>query len=80
MMIEELLVAGFGAIVCGALMLGVLRSDSKAHGQAIEKQGAAIRALHARFDAIVIALARHNVIDSGAMMHIARRQPREEAG
>lgn len=69
-MTETLIVAGFTALVIGALMLGAL-------GVQMKHNTGAIRAMHARLDALVIALAEHGIVSPGALAHLARRKPRD---
>lgn len=71
-MIESLLVAGLTGLVLGALMLGLLRGEMKG-------LRAAINTMHARFDGLVLALAKNGLIDAGAVAHLARAIPREDA-
>ncbi len=68
-MIETLLVAGLSGLVMGAFMLGGMRRDMKT-------LRAAMHTLHARMDALVIALAKRHVVDAGAVAHLARVNPR----
>ena len=68
-----MLVAGLSGLVIGALLLGTLRGEMKS-------LRAACNTLHARFDGLVLALAKNGLIDAGACAHLARATPREGAG
>lgn len=68
-MIETLVVAIGSGLVAGALLLGALCAQ-------VKTMKAAIHAMHARFDTLVIALAKNGMIDAGAVAHLARAVPR----
>lgn len=70
-MIESLLIAGLTGLVAGALMLG------KMHGE-VRASTRAIKALHARFDGLMLALSRFGVVPTGATAHLARARARED--
>ncbi len=69
-MTETLLAAGFSGMVLGAFMMGVF-------GTRLARNTAAIEAMHGRFDGLIYALAHRGVIDINAMLHLSRREPRD---
>jgi hypothetical protein len=71
--IESLLLAGLTGLVVGALMLGTMRGEQKA-------SRGVNRALHARVDGLILALAQHGLIDAGAVAHLARASKSDIAG
>jgi hypothetical protein len=75
--IETLLVAGLSGLVLGALMLGMLRAEMRGQKDANKQLRAGMNTMHARFDGLVLALAKSGLIDAGAAAHLARSEPRE---
>lgn len=71
-MIESLLVAGFTAIVVGAFMLGSV-------GLVVRRDSQAIKALHSRFDDLVLALIRAGIVNAEMLARPPRTAPRGEA-
>lgn len=77
-MLEMLLVAGLSGLVIGALMLGKIISQQSAFTRQQKALGNSIKALHARFDVLVLAFSGKGLIDAGIMADLMRHESRED--
>lgn len=71
---DTLIAALVTGLFTGAVSWGVLRTEVKNLKDGNKDMKAAIAALHARVDVLMIALAGKGYIDSGVLAHVAREQ------
>jgi hypothetical protein len=70
-MMIYLTIAAISGAAAGGVAWGLMVARVLDHGHAI-------KAVHARLDGLILALANHGLIDAGAVAHLARKEGRDD--